>query len=328
MKVAFFDTHEFERSIFEKTNAGKHEFVFLKTPLSILTADLAKGCNVICCFVNDKLDRAVIEKLKSDGIRLIAIRAAGYNNVDVAAARDMGITTMRVPEYSPHAVAEYTAALIMTLNRKIHKAHNRVHELNFSLEGLVGFDLFNKTVGIIGTGKIGKLFAKIMNGFGCRVLVYDLNPDTTWAQSLNASYTDLPKLFAESDIISLHVPLTPETKHLVSDEAFKVMKDSALLINTGRGALINTTALIKALKQKKLGGACLDVYEEEEGVFFSDLSATGTNDDILARLITFPNVLITSHQAFLTNEALSNIAETTIANISAFAQGKKTQTQI
>ena len=328
MKVAFFDTHEFERGEFEKANAGTHEIIYLQTRLTLLTAELAKGCGAICCFVNDKVDRPVVEKLKELGIGLIALRAAGYNNVDLAACKDSGLTVMRVPEYSPHAVAEFAVALLMTLNRKTHKAHNRVHDLNFSLEGLVGFDLAGKTVGVIGTGKIGRIFAKIMKGFDCRVLVSDLNADKAWAMQTGVSYVDNNTIFAEADVISLHVPLTPETKHLVSHEAFRKMKENVILINTGRGALIETSALIKALKDKKIGGACLDVYEEEGGVFFSDLSEAGINDDLLARLITFPKVLITSHQGFLTTEALGNIAETTIANVTAFAAGKKTQTEV
>ena len=328
MKVAFFDTHDFERNIFEKINDGRHELIFLQARLSLLTVELAKDCGTICCFVNDKVDRPLAEKLKELGIGLIALRAAGYNNVDLAACKDLGITVMRVPEYSPHAVAEFAVALLLTLNRKIHKANNRVHELNFSLEGLVGFDLVGKTVGVIGTGKIGRVFAKIMKGFDCRVLVSDLVPDKAWALQTGVTYTDTNTIFSESDVISLHVPLTTETKHLVSNEAFRKMKDTAILINTGRGALIETSALIQALKQKKIGGACLDVYEEESGVFFSDLSEAGINDDLLARLITFPKVLITSHQGFLTNEAISNIAQTTIENITAFAAGKKTQTEI
>jgi D-lactate dehydrogenase len=328
MKVAFFDTHDFERDVFEKANAGVHDFTFLQTRLSLQTADLAKDCDAVCCFVNDKVDRPLVEKLKELGIGLIALRAAGYNNVDLSACKDSGITVMRVPEYSPHAVAEFAVALLMTLNRKIHKAYNRVHELNFSLEGLVGFDLAGKTVGVVGTGKIGRIFAKIMKGFDCRVLVSDLYPDKAWAMQTGVTYTDNNTIFTESDVISLHVPLRPETKHLISHDAFKKMKDCVILINTGRGALIETSALIHALKQKRIGGACLDVYEEEGGVFFSDLSEAGINDDLLARLITFPRVLITSHQGFLTNEALGNIAQTTIENITAFAAGQKTLTEI
>jgi D-lactate dehydrogenase len=328
MRVAFFDTHNFERPAFEMANAGKHEILFFPVPLSLLTVELAKGCQAICCFVNDKIDRAVIEKLKDYDIGLIAIRAAGYNNVDIMAAKKLGITVMRVPEYSPHAVAEYTVALLLTLNRKTHKAYNRVHEMNFSLDGLVGFDLAGKTVGVIGTGKIGKIFAQIMKGFGCKVLLYDIFPDPTWAGNLGAEYSTTDKIFSQSDVISLHVPLTPETQHLISEEAFKKMKSSAILLNTGRGALVQTSALIKALKQKKIAGAALDVYEEEQGVFFSDLSGAGIEDDVLARLTTFPNVLITSHQAFLTHEALANIADTTIQNISAFENAQKTATQV
>lgn len=328
MKVAFFDTHKFERQLFEKINAGEHEFIFFETSLSALTVELAKGADVICCFVNDRIDRTVIERLKEFGIRLIAIRAAGYNNVDIKAAQEFGVMVMRVPDYSPHAVAEYAVGLLLTLNRKIHKAHSRVHELNFSLEGLVGFDLYQKTVGVIGTGKIGKIFAQIMTSFGCKVLLTDIAPDRTWAKTIGAEYTDLPNLIKNSDVLSLHVPLTSETKHLISEDTFKNIKNTAILINTGRGSLIETPALIKALKQKKLGGACLDVYEEEQGIFFSDMSDSGINDDVLARLITFPNVLITSHQAFLTQEALSNIAHTTIDNISAFSRGEITRTQL
>lgn len=328
MKVAFFDTHNFERPAIEKANSDQHEIRYLPVPLTHLTVELAKDCQAICCFVNDRVDRAVIEKLKGSDIRLIAIRAAGYNNVDMKAAHEMGMTVMRVPEYSPHAVAEYTVALLMTLNRKVHKAYNRVHELNFSLDGLVGFDLAGKTVGVIGAGKIGRIFAQIMKGFSCRVLVNDIFPDQTWAQNLGVEYTSLQDIFTQADVISLHVPLTTETHHLISEDAFKKMKPTAILINTGRGALVQTSALIKALKKKTIAGAALDVYEEEQGVFFSDLSGTGIDDDVLARLTTFPNVLITSHQAFLTYEALKNIAETTIQNISAFEKGVKTKTEV
>ena len=328
MKVAFFDTHKFEQNLFQQINAGKHEFTFFQTQLSPLTSDLTKGFDAICCFVNDNVDRSAIEKMRSFGIQLIAVRAAGYNNVDIVAAQKNGITVMRVPDYSPHAVAEFAVGLLLTLNRKIHKAHNRVHELNFSLEGLIGFDLYQKTVGVIGTGKIGKIFAQIMRGFGCNVLMQDIAPDIPWSQSINAVYCDRNQLFRESDIISLHVPLTSETRHIISTDSLAMMKSSAYLINTGRGALIDSAALIKALKQKKIAGACLDVYEEEQGIFFSDLSDAGIDDDTLARLITFPSVLITSHQAFLTHEALSNIAHTTIANIDAFEQGIATRTNV
>jgi D-lactate dehydrogenase len=252
---------------------------------------------------------------------LIALRSAGFNHVDLSAAARLNIPVVRVPEYSPYAVAEHAVTLVMALNRKIHRAHARVREWNFSLDGLVGFDLHGKTVGIVGTGRIGQVAARIFRGFGCEVLAYDARPDTTFAEQTGVSYCELPRMYRESHIISLHVPLTPQTRHMVDDEALALMKPGVFLINTGRGALIDSPALLKALKSGHLGAAGLDVYEEEEGVFFQDLSGQIVQDDVLARLLTFPNVLITSHQAFLTCEALGNIAQTTLQNISAFEQG-------
>lgn len=318
MRVAVFDTHAYDKTALMAANDGSHELVFLEVRLSELTVELANGYEAICCFVNDRVDAKVIATLSRLGIKLIALRSAGYNNVDLVAAEKNGITVVRVPEYSPHAVAEHAVALLLTLNRKIHKASNRIHDANFTLDGLVGFDIAGKTIGVIGTGRIGKVFARIMRGFDANVLAYDLNPDEKWAAQEGVRYANWKEIISTSDIISLHVPLSPKTQHLISFDAFEKMKPGVIMINTGRGALLDSKALIDALKRKKLGGACLDVYEEEEGVFFSDLSATGIDDDVLARLTTFPNVLITSHQAFLTHEALAKIAETTIASLTAF----------
>lgn len=318
MRVAIFDTHKFERPFLEEANAGKHALKFLEVRLSAETAVLAEGCEAVCCFANDKADAKALEILEGLGIRLIALRSAGFNQVDIVKAAALGLTVVRVPEYSPYAVAEHAVALLLCLNRKIHKAHNRIHDLNFSLDGLLGFDLHGKTVGIIGTGRIGKAFAQIMRGFGCKILVYDKFPNFSWAEAIGASYVDRRTLARECDVVSLHIPLSADTRHLLDKGFFAEMKKEAILVNTGRGALVDTVALIEALKSRRLGGAALDVYEEEEGVFFSDLSETGIDDDILARLLTFPNVLVTAHQGFFTREALKNIAETTISNITLF----------
>lgn len=319
MKVAVFDTHQFERRALDAANIDKHDLRYLDVRLSVQTAEGANGCEAVCCFAHDKVDAEVITKLKSMGVKLIALRSAGFNHVDIDAAKAAGIPVVRVPEYSPYAIAEHAVGLLLSLNRKIHRAFNRVRELNFSLEGLVGFDLHGKTVGVIGAGRIGKVFCKIMSGFGCSVLVYDLARDAEIEKF--GKYVGLEELLRRSDIISLHVPLNAKTRHILDQTAFDSMKEGAFLINTGRGALIDTQALIKALKQKKIGGACLDVYEEEENVFFRDLSESGIDDDFLARLLTFPNVIVTAHQAFLTNEALAHIAQTTLENLTAFESG-------
>jgi D-lactate dehydrogenase len=324
MKIAFFDTHSFEKQAFDEVVKNtSYEFLFLQPRLSPVTAELAKGCDVVCCFANDKLDREVLAKLSQLGVKLIALRSAGYNHVDLGAAKEMRLLVVRVPNYSPYAVAEHAVALMLTLNRKIHRALQRVHELNFSLEGLVGFDMNGKTVGVIGTGNIGKVMTKIMNGFGCRLLLYDLKPDVDFAKSFSGSvkYVSLEELLKASDVITLHVPLTADTRHMIDADAIEMMKPKVLLINTGRGALIETKALIYALKHHLIGGAGLDVYEEEAAVFFEDHSNEGIDDDLLARLLTFPNVIMTSHQAFLTEEALHNIAQRTVDNIDEFARG-------
>lgn len=329
MKVAFFDAHKFERSVFERTNETfRHELVFFEHRLNRDTVVVAKGFQVICSFVNDQLDRESLTWLKSNGIQLVALRSAGFNHVDVLAARELALPIVRVPEYSPYAVAEHAVALLSTLNRKIHRSYQRVKELNFSLEGLVGMDLHGKTVGVIGTGKIGSVFARIMTGFGCKLLLHDQAPNKRLEEELKATYVSLEALYSQSHIISLHVPLNPSTRYLINHTALSQMRKGVFLINTGRGALINTKDLIQALKTGHLGGAGLDVYEEEEKVFFQDHSDEILQDDVLARLLTFPNVIITSHQAFLTHEALENIADTTLRNITDFENGKPLQNRV
>jgi D-lactate dehydrogenase len=329
MKIAFFDSHRYDRSAFETANVNfKHDITFLESRLTSLTAGLAAGHEAICIFVNDMADAIALSALSSHGIKLIALRCAGFNNVDLQEAERLGIKVIRVPEYSPHALAEHAFALFMTLNRKIHRANSRVHELNFSLEGLVGFDLYGKTFGVIGTGRIGTACARIAKGFGCRVLAFDPNQNEDLALETGLRYVDLDDLLTHSDVISLHAPLTPQTHHLLDERAFGLMKPGTILINTSRGGLIDTPALIRALKSEHLGGACLDVYEEEENIFFRDLSGMVLQDDVLARLLTFPNVLITSHQAFLTREALSAIATTTLQGVTDFHERKPLQNQV
>jgi D-lactate dehydrogenase len=328
-RIALFDTHAFERVAFAAANE-RHRFdlTFFEPRLTHETAALTAGFDAVCPFVNDRLDAETLAALHANGVRLIALRSAGYNHVDLRVAAALGLPVVRVPEYSPYAVAEHAVALLLALNRKIHRAFNRVREANFSLDGLVGFDLHGKIVGLVGTGRIGRVMATIMRGFGCRVLAADLQPDESFAEQLPLRYVSLPELYRESDIVSLHVPLTPSTYHLIDAEALQTMKRGVVLINTGRGALIDTRALIDALKSEHVGAAGLDVYEEEEGVFFRDLSDRVLQDDVLARLLTFPNVLITSHQAFLTREALANIAETTLANIATFGRGEPLQNEV
>jgi len=321
--VAFYDTKPYDRIYFEpeaeKNGVTLHHHDFR---LSASTAASAAGAQAVCVFVNDSLDRACLELLDSMGIKLVSLRCAGFNNVDIAAAAELGITVTRVPSYSPHAVAEHTVALLLALNRKIHRAYNRVREQNFSLSGLVGFDLYGKTVGIVGTGKIGRITAQIFRGFGCRVLAHDLEPDQEWAAGHGIEYAGLETLYEQSDVLSLHLPLSAGTHHLIDAAAIRSMKHGAYLVNTSRGKLIDTTALIDALKSGHLGGAALDVYEEEEGIFFEDHSGTTLMDDELARLMTFPSVLITSHQAFLTKEALSEIARVTMESCARFVNGE------
>jgi D-lactate dehydrogenase len=275
----------------------------------------AEGTHAVCVFVNDRVDRACLEVLARFGVRLVALRCAGFNNVDLDAARELGIAVVRVPAYSPHAVAEHAVGLLLTLNRKIHRAFNRVRELDFSLDGLVGFDLHGKTVGIIGTGGIGKIAAQIFRGFGVDLVAFDAYPDPSWAAQHQVTYLPLDALLARSDVVSLHAPLNPQTHYLLNRDTLALMKPGACLINTSRGKLIDTTAMITALKSGHLGGVALDVYEGEEGIFFEDHSGEVLQDDVLSRLMSFPNVLITAHQAFLTREALGEIARTTTRNL-------------
>ena len=329
MNVAFFSTHLFEKEFFTANSASRnHEIMFFEMSLNQQSALLAKGFECVCCFVDDQLDEKTIKTLKEVGVRFIALRSAGFNNVDLEAADKFGILVARVPAYSPHAVAEYVVGLLLSLNRKIHKAYARVRDLNFSLDGLIGFDLVGKTVGVIGTGHIGAIFANIMNGFGCHVIAYDPKPNRNLSDKKTVTYVSLEELYKRSDIISLHLPLVPETKHIINSIALSQMKPGLILLNAGRGALIDTVALIEALKSGHLGGAGLDVYEEEERLFFKDLSNQVLKDDIFARLLTFPNVLVTAHQAFLTQEALTEIAATTFKNISDFESGIKSTNQV
>lgn len=321
MKIAFFDSHLYEIEVFKKyISSPSHQIEFFEPRLTLLTANMANGFDVVCSFVNDRIDEDTISVLKKIGVKLIALRCAGFNHVDIVAAFKNNIPVVRVPEYSPHAVAEHAVALILSLNRKIHKAYSRVRENNFSLDGLVGFDLYGRTVGVIGTGRIGSVFSRIMLGFGCRVLGYDLVPKNDLI-SLGVQYSNLESLLTQADIVSLHIPLNPETYHLINDHTLSLCKENLMLINSSRGALIDTQSLIKALKTKRIGYAGLDVYEEEASVFFKDLSEKILQDDQLARLLTFPNVLLTSHQGFLTEDALKKIALTTLKNINEFESG-------
>ena len=314
LKVAFFDTKEYDRASFEKAaGQGDISIKYLETKLTEDTAELAKGCDVVCVFVNDNVNAAVIDKLYEYGIRMIALRCAGYNNVDLEHAYGK-IHVVHVPAYSPYAVAEHAAALLLTSIRRIHKAYNRTRDFNFSLNGLTGFDLHGKTVGIVGTGKIGRIFIDICRGFGMNVIAYDRFP----AADSGIEYVALDELFEKSDIISLHCPLTEDTKHMIDGKAIDRMKKGVVIINTSRGALIDAEALLDGIKARKVGAACLDVYEEEADIFFEDRSGHILNDELLARLISMPNVIVTSHQAFLTVEALNNIAEATLANIRSF----------
>lgn len=320
MRIAFFSTQLYDRQFFNRFN-DLHEIVYLDAPLNAQTAALAAGTDAVCVFVNDKLQADTLEILNLHGIRLIALRCAGYNNIDLEAAQKLGITIVRVPAYSPHAVAEHAVALIMTLNRKTHKAYNRIREGNFSLEKLDGFDLYGKTAGVIGTGRIGEAFANIMIGFGCRVLAFDIMPNKD-LQVRGVEYLPLIDLLSQSRIISLHCPLNDQTHHLINAETLSVMQRGSMLINTSRGGLINTADVIEALKKGHLGYLGIDVYEQEEKLFFYDRSGELIDDDDILRLISFPNVLITSHQGFFTEEALTQIAITTLGNITDFEAGK------
>lgn len=315
MRIAVFSSKPHDR---EFLRGGVHDIVFLEPWLDSKTAELARGFDGVCLFVNDTADAGAIDALADGGCRLIAMRCAGYNNVDLAAAGRRGMVVCTVPKYSPHAIAEHAVGLLLALNRKIHRAHSRIREGDFSIKGLMGFDLHGKTIGVVGTGRIGATFARIMLGFGCRVLAFDPFRNKALMEA-GIEYTDLHSLLGASDVVSLHCPLTPQSVHLIRDESIALMKDGVFLINTSRGKLINTPDVLKALKTGRIGALGIDVYEEESGVFFENLSDTIIADDVLMRLTTFPNVLITSHQGFFTREALENIAATTLANIDEFA---------
>ena len=324
MRVAVFGTKSYDREFLQAANdrqGGLHELAFIEPRLTATTVRLAESFPAVCVFVNDTVDRSALQKLSTGGTRLIALRCAGFNQVDLQAAREVGIKVVRVPAYSPYAVAEHTVGMMLALNRKLHRAHARTREGNFSLDGLLGFDMHGRTASIIGTGKIGEAVARILHGFGCTLLAYDVQPSPV-CQEIEVKYLPLEEALAQGDIISLHCPLTPQTKHMIDARAVERMKGGVMLINTSRGALIDTRAAIAGLKSGTIGYLGLDVYEEEAELFFEDQSQRGIADDIFARLLTFPNVLITGHQAFFTREALSRIAETTIANITDFSEGR------
>lgn len=328
MRVLFFDAKSYDKENFDAYK-GKYGFdiKYLKVKLNEETVDFVKGYEIISIFVNDTVNPPVIDKLIEYGVKLIVLRCAGYNNVDVNYINGR-IKLVRVPAYSPYSVAEYTASMIMTLNRKIHKAYLRTREGNFSINGLMGFDLHKKTVGVIGAGRIARIFIKIMRGFDARVIAYDPYPNEAFAKELGYEYVDLDTLYHDSDIISLHCPLTKENTYLINRESMKKMKDGVMLVNTGRGRLIDTIDLIEALKDKKVGAAALDVYEEEAGYFFEDMSSSIIEDDILGRLLSFNNVLLTSHQAYFTKEAFQDITITTLENIRAFLDKKELENEI
>ncbi len=317
-KIAFFDVKPYDVNGFERTKSDDFEIEYHESKLSPATVRLAEGADAVCAFVNDDLSAEVLAKLAEYGIKAVALRSAGFNNVDLEMADKLGITVMRVPAYSPHAVAEHAAALLLTLNRKVHKAYIRTREFNFSLSGLTGMDLYGKTAGVIGTGRIGKCFAEICRGFGMRVLAYDAFPDANFKCG---EYVDLKTLLSESDVISLHCPLVNDTYHMIDWQAFSLMKRGTILINTSRGGLIDSLALLSAIDGGRIGAAGLDVYEEEADYFFEDKSEKPVKDDVLSLLLTKPNVIITSHQAFLTVEALNNIADVTADNLRSFFNG-------
>lgn len=319
MRVAVFSAKSYDERFLDEAN-HRHELTYLDVHLGPKTASLAEGHDAACVFVSDDVGSEVIERLAKHGVRFIATRSAGYNHIDLDAAHRIGIPVARVPAYSPNAVAEHTVALMLSLNRKIYRAHNRVRDGNFSLEGLLGFDMAGRTVGVIGTGRIGEATISILRGFGCHVLAYDPYPRPE-VEALGAEYVSCAELLGRSEIVTLHIPLTPETHHLIDADALERMPQGAMLINTSRGALVDTAAAIEALKTGRLGYLGLDVYEEEEALFFEDLSNAVIHDDTFARLLTFPNVIVTGHQAFFTEEALRAIAETTIANLDAFEDG-------
>ncbi|MDC7127069.1 MAG: 2-hydroxyacid dehydrogenase [Spirochaetales bacterium] len=327
VKIAFYDSKPYDEKSFNSRNKYGFDFTFFKTRLNEKTAKLAEGFEIICAFVNDHINKETADILYNCGVKLIVLRSAGYNNVDLKAVYGR-IHVMRVPAYSPNAIAEHAAALILSLNRKIHRAYYRTRDNNFSIDGFLGFDLNGKTAGVIGAGKIGRILIKILHGFGMKVLIYDGHNDPDFAEKYGAEYVDLEKLYSNSDIISLHCPLTPETEHMINAESIAKMQDGVMIINTSRGGLIDTQALVEALKDGKVGSAGLDVYEEEGDYFFEDFSSSTVGDDLLARLLTLNNVLVTSHQAFFTKEALQNITDTTLSNVKQWIDGNSLDNEI
>lgn len=327
MRVQVYSTRPYDRAFLEAANRGRHELRYSEAALSLQTAVLADGCRAVCAFVDDDLSEAVLEDLARRGVELVTLRATGFNNVDLGAADRLNLTVMRVSIYSPHAVAEFSVALMLSLSRRLHRAYNRVREGNFLLDGLLGFDMHGKTVGVVGTGRIGEALVGILRGFGCRVLMHDLHENPN-CRGPGCEYVSLSRLWSESDIVSLHVPLTPDTYHMVDAQSLSRMKPGAMLINTSRGALVDTRALIDALKRRHLGAVGLDVYEEEGHLYFRDLSDEIIDDDTFARLLSFPNVLVTGHQAFFTREAVTTIAETTLRNIDDFAAGRSNDNRL
>lgn len=328
MKVAVYSTHQFEKHFLHEANQNKHEFILLGESLNLKTSSLVNGCMAVSLFVNDDASAPVLDSLHKQGVKFIALRSAGFNHVDLKHAQKLGIRVANVPGYSPYAVAEHTVAMMLALNRKLISAHNRIMELNFSLDGLVGFDMNGKTAGIIGTGKIGSVVAKILHGFGCHILAYDKHVNHEITNTYQVHYVDLETLSRQSDIITLHVPLLAETRHIINAKTIGFMRSGVMLINTSRGALVNTRDVIDALKTKHIGSFGMDVYEEEANLFFQDHSDDILQDDVIARLLSFRNVLITGHQAFLTKEALENIAATTIANLNVWETGNSPENEL
>jgi D-lactate dehydrogenase len=322
MKIAVFSAERYDREFLDAANrSAGHALQYFQAALDVETAGLAAGYAAVCIFVNDTADAAVLERLRQGATGLVALRCTGFNNVDLAAARRLGIKVVRVEQYSPYSVAEHTVALLLAVNRKIHRAYNRTRDSNFALDGLMGFDLHGKTVAVIGTGRIGRVFARIMLGFGCQVIGHDIFPAPEFV-ALGARYATPDEIGAEADIISLHCPLTPDTYHIINAATLARVKPGALLVNTSRGGLLDTEAAIDALKSGQLGGLALDVYEQEAGLFFRDLSSTVITDDVLQRLVSLPNVIVTGHQAFFTREAMTTISETTLRSVTEFSTGR------
>ncbi|MET0857012.1 MAG: 2-hydroxyacid dehydrogenase [Telluria sp.] len=328
MKIAVFSAERYDREFLDAANVVEgHQLKYFDAALDLETASLAAGHDAVCIFVNDTADAAVLDALQRGGTRLVALRCTGFNNVDLAAAERLGIKVVRVVDYSPFSVAEHAVALLLAVNRKIHRAYNRTRDSNFALDGLMGFDLHGKTVAVIGTGKIGRVFARIMRGFGCEVIGYDKFPSAEF-EALGGRYATPREIGVKADIISLHCPLTPETYHIINADTLAQVKPGALLVNTSRGGLVNTEAAIDALKSGQLGGLALDVYEQEAGLFFRDLSSTVIADDVLQRLVSLPNVIVTGHQAFFTREAITTICETTLHSVTEFASDKPLSNEI